>query len=145
MGATSANTKTTRNGATNPQPVHRRRRGAGRGGSPGVNKRAPAATRAGAEREVCHDISVRLPSYRCLRKHFVFTRTYTGLTWTRKQWTADLWATGRQRRGRRGEDMTRTKIRAAGAPRPSMADVARLAGVSSQTVSRVSNGHSNVD
>jgi DNA-binding LacI/PurR family transcriptional regulator len=33
----------------------------------------------------------------------------------------------------------------AGTTRPSMADVARLAGVSSQTVSRVSNGHSNVD
>ena len=33
----------------------------------------------------------------------------------------------------------------AGASRPSMADVARLAGVSSQTVSRVSNGQSNVD
>ncbi|MGH3166043.1 MAG: LacI family DNA-binding transcriptional regulator [Trebonia sp.] len=33
----------------------------------------------------------------------------------------------------------------AGSGRPSMADVARLAGVSSQTVSRVSNGHSNVD
>jgi DNA-binding LacI/PurR family transcriptional regulator len=33
----------------------------------------------------------------------------------------------------------------ASAPRPSMADVARLAGVSSQTVSRVSNGLSNVD
>ena len=33
----------------------------------------------------------------------------------------------------------------ASAPRPSMADVARLAGVSSQTVSRVSNGQSNVD
>jgi DNA-binding LacI/PurR family transcriptional regulator len=33
----------------------------------------------------------------------------------------------------------------ASAPRPSMADVARMAGVSSQTVSRVSNGHSNVD
>jgi DNA-binding LacI/PurR family transcriptional regulator len=30
-------------------------------------------------------------------------------------------------------------------PRPSMADVARLAGVSSQTVSRVSNGQANVD
>lgn len=30
-------------------------------------------------------------------------------------------------------------------PRPSMADVARHAGVSSQTVSRVSNGHTNVD
>ena len=41
--------------------------------------------------------------------------------------------------------MTRTRITAAGTPRPSMADVARLAGVSSQTVSRVSNGHSNVD
>ena len=41
--------------------------------------------------------------------------------------------------------MTRTKITAAGAPRPSMADVARLAGVSSQTVSRVSNGQANVD
>jgi DNA-binding LacI/PurR family transcriptional regulator len=41
--------------------------------------------------------------------------------------------------------MTRTKITAAGALRPSMADVARLAGVSSQTVSRVSNGQSNVD
>jgi DNA-binding LacI/PurR family transcriptional regulator len=41
--------------------------------------------------------------------------------------------------------MTRTPTNAAGAPRPSMADVARLAGVSSQTVSRVSNGHSNVD
>lgn len=33
----------------------------------------------------------------------------------------------------------------AGPARSSMADVARLAGVSSQTVSRVSNGHSNVD
>jgi DNA-binding LacI/PurR family transcriptional regulator len=33
----------------------------------------------------------------------------------------------------------------AGTPRPSMADVARLAGVSSQTVSRVSNGQANVD
>jgi DNA-binding LacI/PurR family transcriptional regulator len=32
-----------------------------------------------------------------------------------------------------------------GTARPSMADVARLAGVSSQTVSRVSNGRSNVD
>jgi hypothetical protein len=31
------------------------------------------------------------------------------------------------------------------AARPSMADVARHAGVSPQTVSRVSNGHSNVD
>ena len=47
--------------------------------------------------------------------------------------------------GETREDMTRTRITAAGAPRPSMADVARLAGVSSQTVSRVSNGHSNVD
>ena len=42
-------------------------------------------------------------------------------------------------------EMTSTPITAAGAPRPSMAAVARLAGVSSQTVSRVSNGHSNVD
>ena len=33
----------------------------------------------------------------------------------------------------------------ASSPRPSMADVAHLAGVSSQTVSRVSNGQSNVD
>ena len=33
----------------------------------------------------------------------------------------------------------------ASSPRPSMADVARLAGVSSQTVSRVSNGRTNVD
>jgi DNA-binding LacI/PurR family transcriptional regulator len=33
----------------------------------------------------------------------------------------------------------------AGTPRPSMADVARLAGVSSQTVSRVSNGQANVE
>jgi DNA-binding LacI/PurR family transcriptional regulator len=41
--------------------------------------------------------------------------------------------------------MTRTRSTAAGGPRPSMADVARLAGVSSQTVSRVSNGQSNVD
>jgi DNA-binding LacI/PurR family transcriptional regulator len=32
-----------------------------------------------------------------------------------------------------------------GAARPSMADVARLAGVSAQTVSRVSNGYANVD
>ncbi|MCL2582428.1 MAG: LacI family DNA-binding transcriptional regulator [Streptosporangiales bacterium] len=35
--------------------------------------------------------------------------------------------------------------RSEGTARPSMADVARLAGVSSQTVSRVSNGHANVD
>jgi DNA-binding LacI/PurR family transcriptional regulator len=41
--------------------------------------------------------------------------------------------------------MTSTTERRAGAPRPSMADVARLAGVSSQTVSRVSNGQANVD
>jgi len=41
--------------------------------------------------------------------------------------------------------MTRTMRSRASAPRPSMADVARLAGVSSQTVSRVSNGQSNVD
>ncbi len=41
--------------------------------------------------------------------------------------------------------MTRTRGRGPGAARPSMADVARLAGVSSQTVSRVSNGQANVD
>ena len=41
--------------------------------------------------------------------------------------------------------MAPTPGRRAGTPRPSMADVARLAGVSSQTVSRVSNGQSNVD
>ena len=41
--------------------------------------------------------------------------------------------------------MTGIKGRRAGASRPSMGDVARLAGVSSQTVSRVSNGQSNVD
>jgi DNA-binding LacI/PurR family transcriptional regulator len=41
--------------------------------------------------------------------------------------------------------MTGTTGSRASAPRPSMADVARLAGVSSQTVSRVSNGQSNVD
>lgn len=41
--------------------------------------------------------------------------------------------------------MTPTGGNSAARPRPSMADVARLAGVSSQTVSRVSNGHSNVD
>lgn len=35
-------------------------------------------------------------------------------------------------------------MRSEGGARPSMADVARLAGVSSQTVSRVSNGHANV-
>ena len=41
--------------------------------------------------------------------------------------------------------MSTTDERATGASRPSMADVARLAGVSSQTVSRVSNGLTNVD
>jgi DNA-binding LacI/PurR family transcriptional regulator len=41
--------------------------------------------------------------------------------------------------------MTTTRGSQAGASRPSMADVARLAGVSSQTVSRVSNGQANVD
>ena len=41
--------------------------------------------------------------------------------------------------------MAPTPGRRAGTPRPSMADVARLAGVSSQTVSRVSNGQANVD
>jgi DNA-binding LacI/PurR family transcriptional regulator len=41
--------------------------------------------------------------------------------------------------------MTPTRESSAGTPRPSMADVARLAGVSSQTVSRVSNGQANVD
>ena len=41
--------------------------------------------------------------------------------------------------------MTPTPGSRAGLPRPSMADVARLAGVSSQTVSRVSNGQANVD
>jgi len=41
--------------------------------------------------------------------------------------------------------MTSTRGSRAGTPRPSMADVARLAGVSSQTVSRVSNGQANVD
>ena len=41
--------------------------------------------------------------------------------------------------------MTRTQGSRAGISRPSMADVARLAGVSSQTVSRVSNGQANVD
>ena len=41
--------------------------------------------------------------------------------------------------------MTPTTSSRAGTPRPSMADVARLAGVSSQTVSRVSNGQANVD
>ena len=41
--------------------------------------------------------------------------------------------------------MTGTPEGRASAARPSMADVARLAGVSSQTVSRVSNGQSNVD
>src|ERR1700727_16263 len=41
--------------------------------------------------------------------------------------------------------MAETEGQRAGAPRPSMADVARLAGVSSQTVSRVSNGQANVD
>jgi DNA-binding LacI/PurR family transcriptional regulator len=41
--------------------------------------------------------------------------------------------------------MTGTPGSRASSPRPSMADVARLAGVSSQTVSRVSNGLSNVD
>jgi DNA-binding LacI/PurR family transcriptional regulator len=40
--------------------------------------------------------------------------------------------------------MTGTRRRA-GTSRPSMADVARLAGVSSQTVSRVSNGYPNVE
>jgi DNA-binding LacI/PurR family transcriptional regulator len=41
--------------------------------------------------------------------------------------------------------MTATDKPAIRAARPSMADVARHAGVSPQTVSRVSNGHSNVD
>ncbi len=41
--------------------------------------------------------------------------------------------------------MSTTEERATNAPRPSMADVARRAGVSSQTVSRVSNGLTNVD
>jgi DNA-binding LacI/PurR family transcriptional regulator len=41
--------------------------------------------------------------------------------------------------------MTRIEHRSPRPTRPSMADVARLAGVSSQTVSRVSNGMSNVD
>jgi DNA-binding LacI/PurR family transcriptional regulator len=41
--------------------------------------------------------------------------------------------------------MTPTRGSRAGTPRPSMADVARLAGVSSQTVSRVSNGQANVE
>ena len=41
--------------------------------------------------------------------------------------------------------MTPTGGSRAGTSRPSMADVARLAGVSSQTVSRVSNGQANVD
>jgi DNA-binding LacI/PurR family transcriptional regulator len=41
--------------------------------------------------------------------------------------------------------MTPTRGSRAGLARPSMADVARLAGVSSQTVSRVSNGQANVD
>jgi DNA-binding LacI/PurR family transcriptional regulator len=44
-----------------------------------------------------------------------------------------------------GEPMTPTTGSRQGAQRPSMADVARLAGVSSQTVSRVSNGQTNVD
>jgi DNA-binding LacI/PurR family transcriptional regulator len=43
------------------------------------------------------------------------------------------------------ENMTSTRRSRAGTARPSMADVARLAGVSSQTVSRVSNGQANVD
>jgi DNA-binding LacI/PurR family transcriptional regulator len=41
--------------------------------------------------------------------------------------------------------MTSPKGNRPGRARPSMADVARLAGVSSQTVSRVSNGQANVD
>ncbi|HEY3879886.1 MAG TPA: LacI family DNA-binding transcriptional regulator [Trebonia sp.] len=41
--------------------------------------------------------------------------------------------------------MTQTGRSRQGTPRPSMADVAQLAGVSSQTVSRVSNGQPNVD
>src|SRR5580692_2676930 len=41
--------------------------------------------------------------------------------------------------------MTSTRGSRAVTPRPSMADVARLAGVSSQTVSRVSNGQANVE
>jgi len=41
--------------------------------------------------------------------------------------------------------MTPTPGRRTATSRPSMADVARLAGVSSQTVSRVSNGQANVD
>jgi DNA-binding LacI/PurR family transcriptional regulator len=41
--------------------------------------------------------------------------------------------------------MTGSAGRPARAARPSMADVARMAGVSAQTVSRVSNGQSNVD
>src|ERR1700748_1766751 len=41
--------------------------------------------------------------------------------------------------------MSTTEERTSSSPRPSMADVAKLAGVSSQTVSRVSNGLTNVD
>src|SRR5258708_40300793 len=48
-------------------------------------------------------------------------------------------------RDRSSESMTATDNPTARAARPSMADVARHAGVSAQTVSRVSNGHTNVD
>src|SRR6266566_9322524 len=41
--------------------------------------------------------------------------------------------------------MPTAEERVTGSPRASIADVARLAGVSSQTVSRVSNGLTNVD
>jgi DNA-binding LacI/PurR family transcriptional regulator len=41
--------------------------------------------------------------------------------------------------------VTPTRVGRGGPARPSMADVGRLAGVSSQTVSRVSNGQANVD
>src|ERR1700739_3130573 len=46
---------------------------------------------------------------------------------------------------KRGSVVTPTGGSGAGLSRPSMADVARLAGVSAQTVSRVSNGYANVD
>ena len=41
--------------------------------------------------------------------------------------------------------MTSSDVPVRGRRQPSMGDVARHAGVSAQTVSRVSNGHSNVD